>query len=257
MQNPYGSQKDRVTVGELEKVATPAPDGIWNPIPHTQLLGMVRNKIEDIGMKVIGEDHILSRFGQRYFGMLWVNVENDQSTKMIGVRNAHDKSVAAAICGGEQVTVCANMLFQGEIMVARKHTTNILSGLSDRIGTALSDIRGLWKDHDARMDRYRDGEILSHRDADSIVMEAFRRGGVKKTQVVEVSDLYRNPPHSEFEGRNAYNMLQAFTETWKGSTNSLNELPQKSSVVTNLLDGYLDNPRGFNQPINVDAIGNN
>ena len=248
--NPYGSSGDRVTLDQLHAIKTPEAKDRWKPIPHSTLTEMTRQKIREHDMNIVDEDHIVSRAGLRYFGMFFVDAGGGSERKVVGVRNAHDKSVAAGLCGGKQVIVCANMMFEGEIAVARKHTTNIMEGLDTRLSDALRKIRGMWADHDARMERYMSTEIQSQCHADSIVMEAFRRGGIKKTEIADVMELYRDPPHPEFVsvGNTPYNMLQAFTEAWKGSTNSLNELPSKSGVVTKLLDRYVDAPTRFNQP---------
>tara|TARA_R110000822_G_scaffold110654_4_gene240932 strand:- start:9549 stop:10325 length:777 start_codon:yes stop_codon:yes gene_type:complete len=247
--NPYGSAKDRTSIEALERIPTPAPDGIYRPMPHAFFLGMVKEQISNKGIEIVEEDHITSRHGQRYFGLLKVKTDGTEENRMIGVRNSHDKSAAAALCGGVSVIVCSNMQFSGDIAVARKHTTNIMEGLPNRIAEALEDIREGWVTHDTRMVTYKQGEILGSRDADHLILEAFRRGAIKKTEIADVSDLYRAPPHPEFKGNTAYNMLQAFTEAWKGSTASLNELPQKSGVVTGMLDDYLNSPSNFGRQV--------
>ena len=239
MHNPYSTKTDRKSFEQLERIPTPAPEGIYRPIAHSYLLDLVREKIDKRGMKILEEDHVTSRGNQRYFGILSVQSDSDDSTKMIGIRNSHDKSVSAAVCGGERVTVCSNMLFYGDVMIARKHTTNIFAELGDRVDSALDELMESWMFHESRMDEFKKFTNLTPNKSDHLIMEAYRRKAIKKTEIADVSESFRNPEHEEFKNYTAWSFLQAFTEVWKGSTTSLHELPTKSQKVISMIEDHV------------------
>ena len=90
--------------------------------------------------------------------------------RMIGVRNSHDKSVAAGLVAGARVTVCANGMFTGEdICLNRKHTSRIFDDLDQKIVEGFEKVFGEWERNDLRIMRYRETEISDERAHDLII----------------------------------------------------------------------------------------
>jgi hypothetical protein len=92
------------------------------------LLHTTEQTLSRFTFQITGESHGLSRNGSRYFGLQ--EIENDdQAADFRCVRNSHDRTFPAGICVASSVLVCDNLMFAGEIALARKHTRFILRDL--------------------------------------------------------------------------------------------------------------------------------
>ena len=61
-----------VSRDQLERVATPSPEGRWHPISHHSLVNQVQSGLEAAGMRVVNTAHALNRQGAQYFGLMQV-----------------------------------------------------------------------------------------------------------------------------------------------------------------------------------------
>lgn len=225
----------RVEPEQLERVATPLAEGRWQPVAHATLASQVRRGLEDAGMKVLTEAHALNRGGAQYFGLMQVAIdghESDDWGTIVGLRNSHDKRFPAALALGSSVFVCDNTAFSGEVVLARRHTTNILRDLpqvTTRAIGRLTDFVGM-TEHRATV--YRDRE-MGNAEAHDLIVRALDARAITTTMVPKVLEQWRAPNHSEFKDRNLWSLYNAFTETLKGG---LLKLPQRSEALHGVLD---------------------
>jgi hypothetical protein len=90
--------------------------------------------LKKFGVKVGEEVQVQGLFhdGARYIGLL--EITNGSSypdySRVLGIRNSHDKRFPAGLVPGSQVMVCDNLAFSGDIQVAWKHTGMILNDLT-------------------------------------------------------------------------------------------------------------------------------
>ena len=118
---------------DIQAVKTPEATDSWQPIGHADLVNRVQKQMQGNGWEIVDTYHSLHRFGQRYFGLFHVKntgVDNDERGTVVGLRNSHDKCFPAGLCMGNAPFVCSNLIFTNEVVLARRHTKNILNDLS-------------------------------------------------------------------------------------------------------------------------------
>jgi hypothetical protein len=205
------------------------------PVPHNRLLDTTQQALEHSGLRVVSEAHGLARDGRRYFGLLQVvNGHEDRDYGLvIGLRNSHDQSFPAGLVVGANVFVCDNLSFSGEVRLARKHTSRIERDLPQLIERAVGRLGDLRRTQEDRFAAYRQRELTDGA-AHDLIIQALDARVLPLLRVPEVIQEWREPRHPEFsQGRTAWRLFNAFTETLKGN---LGELPRRTQALHGLLD---------------------
>lgn len=106
---------------KIEQAAIPERTKSWVPIPHHRLLNQVDSTLEGQGFRIVSEAHALwGEQGERYFGLL--ELQNGKAREdyalVVGLRNSHDKKFPASLSCGNQVFVCDNLSFSGEVSLS-------------------------------------------------------------------------------------------------------------------------------------------
>ncbi len=221
-----------VSRGRLAEAATPPPTTSWKPIPHIHLLQTVEKALIEHGLTVQGQAHGLTHDGARYFGLLEVNTSSSETSRVVGIRNAHDMRFAAGIVAGSSVLVCDNLCFAGEIAFARKHTTGILRDLAGLAGSAVGRLNCYWENNEQRIHRYRSvriGDVRAH----DLIVRAVDNGVMANSYIPRVLGEWREPSHPEFRARTVWSLQNAYTEVFKGR---LDLLPGRTARLHELLD---------------------
>ncbi len=216
---------------------TPQRTDTWVPIPHGILIDRVQRSLEQSGLRVIAESHGLTKDGYRYFGLMQMQLVNDDTDGdyglVVGLRNSHDKSFPAGLVVGSSVFVCDNLSFSGEIKLARKHTVHIersLPQLIDRAVGQLADHRQLQAQ---RFLSYKGYEITDTQ-AHDLIIKAYDSRILPVTSLPEVLREWREPSHPEFkEGKTLWRLFNAFTEVYKGN---IGELPRRTQALHGICD---------------------
>jgi hypothetical protein len=230
-----GSESTRATFEQVEAVKTPQPTETWRPIGHSFLIDKVKNRLEATGFKVENEAHNLARSGQRYFGLYQVTHKdrlNNERGTILGLRNAHDKCFPAGLCAGDAPFVCDNLIFHNEVVLARRHTKNILNDLDGVIARTLGKLFGMWNTQDNRIEAYKDFS-LTNSQANDLVIRAFQAKAIGKTQIADVVGQWEASDHPDFWDRNLNSLYNAFSECYKGNVNAL---PKRSEALHSVLD---------------------
>ncbi len=223
-----------VTRSELAQTPTPRPTKSWQPIPHLRLLQVVEKALLERGFVVIEQAHGLSHEGQRFFGLLQVqnNHPGHETSKVVGLRNSHDQSISAGIVAGNQVLVCSNLCFSGEIQIARKHTPRILEDLPQLAYDAVVSLNKYWEQQQRRIEEYRRTRI-SDPVAHHLVVRSVDNGIIATRMLPKVLKEYREPRHAEFKPRTLWSLQNSYTELWKGR---IDLLPERSRKLHELMD---------------------
>jgi hypothetical protein len=155
-------------------------------------------------------------------------------SRVLGIRNSHDKRFPAGLVLGNQVLVCDNLSFSGEIKVARKHTSRILWDLPHLIDDAVARLQSSWHEHDRRIEQY---QHCALRDpvVHDLTIHALDRGVICGSQVPKVLQEYREPRHDSFRPRTLWSWFNAVTETLKGN---LSLLPARTQRLHGLCDAH-------------------
>jgi hypothetical protein len=131
---------------DISGAPTPARTRSWVPVPHHQLIDLAEKTIEEHGFRVTNQAHGLWGGESRYFGLLELaNAQKaDDYTLVLGLRNSHDKTFPALLALGNQVLVCDNLSFFGEVVLTRRYTRFIerdLPGIVAQAVGRLSEMR--------------------------------------------------------------------------------------------------------------------
>lgn len=210
----------------LERIAphTPPPSGRWKPIAFVDVVDCLRDAVKDAGFRILQEKHKLSKFtdaaplGAHYFGMFelgGLGDRRDMST-IIGLRQSHDKTLAAAMCAGDAPLVCSNLEFSAEFMLSRKNTINASQGLAQRMAEILECVAESKRSRNAQIERM-EATPLTNGTAHHLAAKAYRAGAVNATGLAKVIDQWHTPEHDAFKPRNVWSFSNAFTNVWRGA----------------------------------------
>ena len=221
---------------EVAAVPTPEPEGRWHPIPHVHLVELVHDQLVTDGVKLVNEAHALNRNGAHYFGLFEIEAEpNADYATVIGLRNAHDKVYNAQLVLGNQVFVCDNLAFSGDVQVGRRHTINILRDLPLLVQAAIGKLFMMQRDQDKRISVYKETDI-SKTQADHLMVEMLRLGVVGCHQMPKLVNEWDKPSHEEFSqcGDTLWRLFNATTETLK--TKRGLPVPKKTQALYGMMD---------------------
>lgn len=244
--NICGSDRTQATLKKVYSVETPQKTDTWTPISHKFLIEQTKEKLDASGFDVVAENHNLARFGQRYFGLMQVQdrnaPENPDRATVVGLRNGHDKCFPAGIMAGDAPFVCSNLVFNNEIVIARRHTknidnVNIAGNIFHKIANAIGQLRESWQSQEKRVQSYKGYDLGSNREANDLIIQAYQNGACSKTQIADIVDQWNTPNHSEFLDRNLYSLYNSFSEVWKGN---LGLLPNRSTQLHALFDSVAE-----------------
>jgi len=209
-------KSELITVDQLREVETPEPEGRFHPIPHAHLYDTARELLTTGGNVITREQHAVSNDGDLYFSLLDVTngSNNPDYGRVVGLRNSHNKMFSASLIAGNQVFVCDNLSFTGEIKVGRKHTRYINRDLPRLINLATAKMGEAWVNQEERVSSYKDCS-LSREEVHDIVCTALRAGALPSSKIGPVLKEYDEPRHEEFEPRTAWSLFNAVTEIGK------------------------------------------
>jgi len=227
-----------VTEEQVRNVPIPIATRSFQPVRNGELLDMVMKVSDTFGLKLSNGRFALSNEKQRMFGTYDLVGQDikDIASFQVGVRNSCDKSIAAGICFGTKVFVCSNLAFVGYAddmfgitgRISHRHTVHILKEerLYNRLSSSFEQFNDFSDWQVKFFDKIRDTG-LSNAKACETIIDAARANVINKTDVVDVANEWewqnkgQDEPvegkiwHPEFEPRNAYSLMNAFTEVGK------------------------------------------
>jgi len=235
------------------------------PIAHHELVNLAKDALNDAGWVVRAESHALSANGGNYFGLMeidrgrlhpaneWLPVEGRKDSAItIGLRNSHIKQFKAGLCAGSRVFVCDNLAFWAEVVIGRKHTTNIMRDISPLMALAVGKLMSARITDEQRVVAYQ-GSGLEINFAEHLMISMIRLGVIPPSKIGMVLEDYEHPErrHQEFVQyqNTTYGLYMAATEHMKGN---LPALPKRSLKLHALLDGASNfNP----ETLTLESIG--
>ena len=222
------------TEEEVRNMAIPPRTSSYTPVRNGELIDMVRKLAKIYGLELANGQFATTRKGQRMFGSFDVKEQNflgDMARFKIGLRNSSDKSMSAGICFGSEIMVCSNLVFIGyggdhnDIVgkVSHKHTTHIHKTLYDRLYFSMADF-GIYKEFQEKLFNRLRKTSLTDEEASHTIVNAARQNIIPKKNILDIANVWRfqeRGPETEeektryypdFKGRNAFSLLNAFTE---------------------------------------------
>ena len=213
------------------------------PIPHAKLRDLVVGEIKkQTQFAVVSENYGVTDDGMKFFGLMEIqNGHNaDDHRLVVGIRNSHDKTFAGGLVVGSRVFVCDNLSFSGEIKETRRHTNNIMRDLPCQITTAVAQIGNAVNFQEMRFNAYKETS-LSAREADHILMNAWRENVLSSRTLGTVREEWDNPTHVEFQLRNVWSLFNNCTEAFKGKGGRLfNGIDRETLRLHDFMDRQCD-----------------
>lgn len=221
----------------LNEIQTPEPTASWSPIAHVDLLNVVEGALKKVGLRTGIEAHGLTKDNNRYFGLLEVLGKSKGLgySRVLGIRNSHDKSMAAGVVAGASVIVCDNLSFSGEVRIVRKHTAHIARDIEAIADTAVQQLLEHWNYQDKRIESYKACSVTDAQ-AHDLLIRATDTDVCPNRMLPHVLEQWRNPAHAVFKERTAWSLFNAFTESLKGN---LPELPSRTTRLHTLFDSHV------------------
>jgi hypothetical protein len=152
---------------------------------------------------------------------------------VLGLRNAHDKSFAAAICIGNRMLVCENLCFSSDVKLARRHTVNILKDIERVIADAVGRVLAHWNDMGERIAAYQNS-ALTDEQAGNLIVKLVDSKAFPAREIYNAITEFRKPRHVEFEGSTLWSLYNSITENLKGG--DLSKLPFRTMTTQSIFD---------------------
>ena len=190
-----------------------------------------------LGFEISDRRHALNHEGNDLFATFEISKPEDTAgtfTNLVGLRNSHIKHFSATAVVGGRVFVCDNLMISGDIEMKRRHVGNILNDLPNELDDMMSQLAGKWLDNEIRYDAYAD-TALDKEQVHHLIMQGFRYEAIASSKISKVVNYWDEPPHEEFEPRNAWSLFNAFTEVHKETPSML--MP-RSKRLHNAFDEY-------------------
>lgn len=193
----------------LAKVETPAATPTHVPIPHHQLVQLVRSTLGMYGHEVVEEHHALDKDGMRYFGLMTLKSAYGDYTDTLGLRNSHDRRFPIGVGFGSRVFICSNLAFSADVVVRRKHTARSKMELPGLLMEIIEPLAIRREEQAKKIGHYKETH-LGDIDADHGIMEMYRQGIISVTKIADVAKQWDDPDY-DWGGRTAWRLLNAAT----------------------------------------------
>ena len=142
--------RNNITLDALEAIPVPDKTESYQPVGHKDLVDRIIKSAKDHFKKDPSEVVLqVNKHGNQLFGSLNYYPTSEKIENMnysLGFRNSYNKSLAIGVCAGAQVIICSNLMFTGDIIRVRKHTTNVFNDLDNIITDLIMSSEGYYEE---------------------------------------------------------------------------------------------------------------
>ncbi|WP_197696966.1 DUF932 domain-containing protein [Bradyrhizobium sp. ORS 285] len=216
----------------LRAVPTPQATDSHVPIPHHELVELVRYTLGFYGHEIAEEAHAIAADGSRYFGLMTLRSPYGDYSDTLGLRNSHDKSFPIGVAHGSRVFVCDNLAFVGDTVIKRKHTSKAKKELPGLITEIIQPLQEQRIAQNQKLLAYKETE-LADAVVDHAVLDLYRKDVIGIQAVAHVLKAYEEPPH-DWGGRTAWRLFNAATFALAGK---VAERPDLTKQLHTVIDG--------------------
>lgn len=221
-----------VTYDELRAVPTPPGTDSHLPVPHHEIVELMRYTLGFHGHEIAEEHHGVTEDGARYFGVMCLRSPYGEYSDMLGLRNSHDKSLPIGIAFGSRVFVCDNLAFSADHVIRRKHTVKAKRELPALLADIVRPLKDQRVAQNQKLLAYQ-GTPLTDELADHAILDMYRKDIIGVQAIGKVLDAYDHPPH-DWGNRTAWRLFNAATFALAGK---VTERPQITQELHGLIDG--------------------
>ena len=195
--------------GQLTAFRPPTETKTYKPLAHDYAVDLVINKAEEVGYKVRQQEYGCSDTGEKLFGLIkFESTVNPDHTRMVGIRNSYDKSMAFGIVSGLNICVCDNMVFSGDVKLTEKHNMNLNPEVLVNVSFALMESQ--CQTLETSIDTYKSIGISDEKACHTILSMA-KDGIINASDTVNVMNEYKKPTFSENKDYNLNSLYNAHT----------------------------------------------
>lgn len=223
------------TYDDLRGVLTPAGTTTHVPIPHHELVELVRYTLGFFGHEIAEEAHALASDGSRYFGLMSLRSPYSEYTDTLGLRNSHDKSFPIGIAFGSKTFVCDNLAFIGDHVIKRKHTVKAKKELPGLVTDIIRPLQDQRISQNRKLLAYQGAE-LTDQVADHAILEMYRQDIIGVQRIADVVEQWERPTH-DWGGRTAWRLFNAATFALSGK---VAERPDLTKQLHQVIDGTFE-----------------
>jgi len=253
------------TTEQVSRITPPRETETHKPQHHHNIFDMVSNGLQRSGFQHSEPLHYVANNpkteGPARF-MTVMNVVHDKISDRMGgleahrqvfIQNSYDKSLPISIMTGLNICICSNGLTFGQVegRVKRKQTRRVAENLYGLIYGGIDRILGGLIEQDNKVVTYQNAEMTNLM-ADHIIMECMRQGVVNPAGVKEVYDNWATPNYDEYKDRNAWSLINSFTERDRGRNIFRRHGTHRKLV--NIVDNYIDNAH-TDRMLEYDSVG--
>jgi hypothetical protein len=198
----------------LATIPTPESTDTFKPIGHADLINQIMDSLWYRRMNVVRDEYAVSTDGMKMFGLIELDIEYKGVRFAIGIRNANDRSMRVAMVAGYKVTVCSNMMLQGDFNpMLSKHSKKF--ELQDALSIACDRIQrnfgNLHQEITAKQER-----VIEPSFARELCYKAFTDGRFPISLLRTVhKEYFEQPSYEEFAKPTLFSLENAFTTAFK------------------------------------------
>jgi hypothetical protein len=224
-----------VSYDDLRSVETPTGTNTHVPVPHYEIVQLIRYTLGFYGHEITEEHHGMTPDGARYFGLLSLRSTYGDYEDTVGLRNSHDKSFPIGIAIGSRVMVCDNLSFFGDHTIRRKHTIKAKRELPGLVSGVVQPLQEQRLAQSATFQRYR-SVALTDAQADHAIMSMYRKDIINVQRIADVSNQWEYPTHN-WGDRTAWRLFNAATFALAGR---VSENPGITRQLHQVIDGVCE-----------------
>jgi hypothetical protein len=229
-----------VEESDLKSLHTPRPTKTWYPIPHHALYQGVKWQLQAAGYKPLAEEIAVGgKQDSRLFAIIHVEANGDGTPDygmVVGIRQSLDKRIPITIGVGARVFICDNLSFLADVVLKRKHTSQVMEDLPNMIAAAVNTLGPFRKAQDRRFNHYHNEYVADSR-MHHLCIKAVDRGVLSANCLPAVLEQWRPPNEEAFAERTMWSAFNAFTQALKrynaftipGRTQALHEVCDRLS----------------------------
>jgi hypothetical protein len=237
----------RVTIEDIKRIPVPQSTRTYTAVPYVDLIGMMKDEIENQSLTIVEEEYSMSKEGKKLFGVMTLEDKISPNTNfMLALRSSYDKSLTNEAYSGEKCFVCTNMMVMADNADRRKHYGNLshyelMKMFRDLISKSIDglDDYSTWVQS---LERY---PIDDKTKQQLLLFHMYDNGLLSKVQVADLYHLWikqENPENGLVYEPTLAGLKGAVTQLW--NKNSLVGLADRSAN----LNGYLRHlQRGLEQ----------
>ena len=207
---------NQATLDEVLSVPLPEQTPTYMPVPHAKVIEYVETDLVDMLPEFTLQKNVygLSACGQALFGMITFANADTYMGPSIAFRNSYNKTTSLGFAFGAQVFICANGMFSGDILVAKKHTLNVWDSVRKLVWNSLYKVKESYQSMQNEVETMRQRPLTD--------TQAFWTLGQLRGEGVLASRVFENalrewnePSHPEHKDGTALQLYNACTEGLK------------------------------------------